>query len=95
MQPDSKKKRHVSMFIAGKRKHCGKNKEVKAVLVVLPVSFYSNKKYEAQRIWLYMHKMCSYGIYFISAITDQQRIFHCQTELALVHIMDGFKALFH
>lgn len=38
------------MFIAGKRKHCGKNKEVKAVLAVLPVSFYSNKKYEAQRI---------------------------------------------
>ena len=42
-----------------------------------------------------MHKMCSYGIYFISALTDQQSIFHCQTELAVVYIMDGFKAIFH
>ena len=39
------------MFIVGKRKHCGaKKKEVKPVLLVLPVSFYSTKKYEAQRI---------------------------------------------
>lgn len=52
---------------------------------MLPVPFIVLKKYEAKRIfWLYMQKICSYGVYFIFAILDQDSIFHCQIELAVV-----------
>jgi len=52
------------MFIVGKRKHCGKKKDVKAVLVVLPVSFYSTKKYE-QREFDYICTRCALMVYIL------------------------------
>lgn len=52
------------MFIVGKRKHCGKKKEVKAVLVVLPVSFYRTKKYE-QRELDYICTRCALMVYIL------------------------------
>lgn len=42
-----------------------------------------------------MQKISSYGVYFISAVTDRDSIFQCKIELAVVYIMDGFKAICH
>lgn len=45
--------------------------------------------------WLYMRKICSYGVCFISAIIDQDNIFHCQIELAVVLSWMTLKPFLH